>query len=508
MKTYQITSPDGSTYPASEQQCAVFDWVEHGAGSAFIEAVAGAGKTTTLIEALRLMDGQVAFAAYNKKIADEIKARIEPLGLGNRVRAGTFHSFGNSAWFRAHGKVKCDDKLKRDRMILECKLPEAWSACTVKLTSLARQAGAGLYFQLDDESRLFDLVDHHDLTSQLEEPDDIEFVVQATKRCLKWSRDLCRELIDFDDMIWLPVITNVKVWQHNWVLVDEAQDTNPIRRALARKMLLPRGRAGFVGDRHQAIYGFTGADSDAVDLIMRDFNCRSLPLTVTYRCPKSVAAEARRYVAHIEAHESAPRGEVTELGRDEFLVSVRDLTARDVILCRNTKPLVSLAFHLIRRGVGCHVEGKDIGAGLKKLALRWKVKSVAQLRDRLETFRDREVEKLTAKGEETRAESIADRVETLLIVMDGCDTVKCVTDKIDAMFQDTPEGQPSRTLTLSTVHKAKGREWPRVFILGFNRYMPSPWARQAWQQEQEINLIYVAITRSQDKLVLLPALED
>src|SRR4051812_27974484 len=100
----------------SAQQAAVLDWVSRGRGSAFVEAVAGAGKTTTLIEVLKLTKGSVAFAAYNKKIADEIKEKVEPLGLGNRVRVGTFHSFGYAAIRKVYSP-KVDDKLKQRRMI-------------------------------------------------------------------------------------------------------------------------------------------------------------------------------------------------------------------------------------------------------------------------------------------------------------------------------------------------------------------------------------------------------
>jgi superfamily I DNA/RNA helicase len=54
-------------------------------------------------------------------------------------------------------------------------------------------------------------------------------------------------------------------------------------------------------------------------------------------------------------------------------------------------------------------------------------------------------------------------------------------------------------LTLCTVHKAKGLEWNRVYILD-EFLMPSKYARQAWQQQQETNLQYVAVTRAKQEL--------
>jgi hypothetical protein len=50
----------------SLQQQSFFDWINTGSGSCVLEAVAGSGKTTTLIEALKLMKGTIFFGAYNK----------------------------------------------------------------------------------------------------------------------------------------------------------------------------------------------------------------------------------------------------------------------------------------------------------------------------------------------------------------------------------------------------------------------------------------------------------
>jgi superfamily I DNA/RNA helicase len=145
-------------------------------------------------------------------------------------------------------------------------------------------------------------------------------------------------------------------------------------------------------------------------------------------------------------------------------------------------------------------KSRDIGQGLLKLATRWKIKNVVALLDKLAEYRDRETTKLIAKGRETQAEALADRVETLIVLCEGCETVDCVRDKINNLFQD---GAP--TLTLSTMHRSKGREWDRVFLYGYNQWCPSKYARQAWQQVQEKNLQYVAITRAKDRLLIVDA---
>ncbi len=462
-----------------------------------MEAVAGAGKTTTLIRACQLMRGSVAFAAYNKKIADEVKGKLSDAGVSpNAVRAGTFHSFGFSAWRYVHKNVLVDERVKKDRILNTLMMPTQFHTFAMNLCSLAKQAALGAVHDAGNEANWWSIVEHHDLDLELEDPELAKEGIRWAYKALKLSRDISSEVIDYDDMIYMPIATRCRVWQNDWVLVDEAQDTNPARRALARKMLKPGGRAIFVGDRHQAIYGFTGADSDAVDLIIREFGCSSLPLTTTYRCPKAVVRAAQEVVHHIQAHETAPEGTVREIEVSDL--QGQSLQSSDAVLCRNTAPLVKLAFQLIKSGTACHVEGKSIGEGLIKLAKRWKTNNVAVLRDAIVNYRDRQVEKLMTKGKESLAEALADRVETILVLSEGLPDVSALHAKIDALFQDdTP------TLTLSTVHKSKGREWERVFVLGRNAYMPSKYARQAWQLQQEDNLVYVAYTRAKAELVLV-----
>lgn len=314
------------TFVPSPQQTAVLEWTSHGTGSAIVRAVAGAGKTTTLIQLLSRTRGSVAFCAYNTNIVSEIEAKVAPLGLGNRVRCGTFHSFGFSAVRRAFPSIRVSERdrrsttqqflLDRYARIYDLDEDEATLVFTFifKLISLAKQRSFGSLVHYSDHGAWLELVDHFGLEEEMPEemPYQLEALLNMAKIALEWQASNV-QIIDFDDMIWLPLVRKLRMWQNDWVLVDEAQDTNPARRALARRMLSPGGRAVFVGDDRQAIYGFTGADGDALDLIRREFNARVLPLTVTHRCSKAVVAHARRWVDHIEAHETAPDGVVRSL---------------------------------------------------------------------------------------------------------------------------------------------------------------------------------------------------
>jgi len=499
-----------SKFVPSPQQAAFLDWVSNGTGSCIVEAVAGAGKTTTLLEAVDRTGGGVAMLAYNKKIADEIKEKLAKRGVDwKNVEAGTVHSFGLRAFSKTFGKPEIDDR--KTFKIIDLIAAEndvalnhpllTFSTTIAKLVSFAKQRALGIIGSIHDSKRWWDIVEHFDVFEEEEEQAAGREIISLAIGVLNRSNAETK-VIDFDDMVYLPVLHKCRFWQYRWVFVDEAQDTNPARRALVRAILRRDGRLVAVGDRHQAIYGFTGADSDSLDLIKHDFNAIELPLTVTYRCPKSVVEKARGYVSHITAHESAPEGIVTSIDMAQ-LYEHNQLGAGSAILCRNTKPLVALAFDLIRRKIPCRVEGRDIGKGLIKLATKWKsVKTIHGLETALIRYRDAQVTRAKAAGRELVAQTIEDQVATLLVVADECrkagnDNIPAVVASIQSLFEDNVD----RMLVLSTGHKSKGREWSTVFLLDMAGTIPSRYARKAWQIEQENNLAYVMITRAQETLI-------
>ena len=283
----------------------------------------------------------------------------------------------------------------------------------------------------------------------------------------------------------------------DFVFVDEAQDTNAIQRALLRKILKPTSRIVAVGDPAQAIYGFRGADSNSLQLIADEFNCKRLPLTVSYRCPTSVVEFARQWVSHIEAAEGAPAGAVI---RDEEW-NTASFAANDLIVCRTTKPLIALGYKFLKAKIPARILGKEIGAGLKSLIEKQKAKGVDALIEKLAIWEAREVEIATAKQQGVKVESIRDKAEAILCLIDGLDennrTVPALLAVIDQLFSDGVN-----TVILATIHKAKGLEAKKVFWLNSSQ-CPSKYAKQPWQVQQELNLCYVAVTRAQETLVLI-----
>jgi DNA helicase-2/ATP-dependent DNA helicase PcrA len=69
---------------------------------------------------------------------------------------------------------------------------------------------------------------------------------------------------------------------------------------------------------------------------------------------------------------------------------------------------------------------------------------------------------------------------------------------------DLDSGEKAETLTLSTVHSAKGLEWPVVFIIWVmeGRFPPARAYNDPLSLEEERRLMYVAATRAKDQLIM------
>jgi DNA helicase II / ATP-dependent DNA helicase PcrA len=497
----------------SPQQLAFLTWAKSGSGSCVLEAVAGAGKSTTLVEAARLIPGQVALRAYNKSAGEELKAKLAKAGLDwKKAQAGTVHSFGFKAYSKQRPNVKVDGN--KVRTLVDVMVPTGQAPGTVahplavygpdiiNLVSLAKQLALGIVQPANNDQVWYDMAEHFDVFDEEGgSAPKAEVIAMAQQVLARSTADL--DTIDFDDMIYMPLYHRCRFWQFDVIMVDEAQDTNAARRALVRAMLKKGGRVIAVGDRHQAIYGFTGADADSLDLITRDFNCIQMPLTVTYRCPKAVVAFSQQWVSHIQAAETAPEGLVSQSTMEAFLAR-KDLTGEAAVLSRVTKPLVALAFTLIRKRIPCRIEGRDVANKLTKMIQRWNVKTLDALEGKLEVYLAKETTKLLAKKQETKLAEVEDVVETIRVIIDQCRaegklTIADAVAYVESMFSDNVKDM----LVLSTIHKAKGREWRRVFWLDRAGTCPNKWARQAWQQGQEVNLMYVAATRAKEELVEL-----
>ncbi len=477
---------------------AIFAAIEKPTQNVIIEAVAGAGKTSTIVEALKRIPTteKVVFLAFNASIAKELQRRVPP-----HVEARTLNSLGNAAWNAHLAATGCQrsrvdaDKLSsiffrlQDEGEISSRDKTLMSA-TVKLCRIMKSSG----IRQPTASHITDAIDHFDV--DMEDGPDIENRVIDLVQTIMGKSFATKLVIDFDDQLFMPVVYDVECPKYDRIFVDESQDLSPLQHELLRRSLRKGGQLVAVGDPRQAIYAFRGADSNSMNNLSKTFGCMSLPLHVSYRCPQAIVREAQRIVSHIQAHPEAPEGLVD---RTVLAVDKADFRAGDLIVSRTTAPMVSLAFSLIRDGKAATVLGRDIGAGLTSLAKKLKATSVSDLEARVELWRTTEIEKLTCSQRvvsEAKVQMVHDKADTLLAICEGARTINDVLMRIQMMFSSD---RNEEKITLSTVHKAKGLEADRVWILN-PELMPHPMAKLDWQREQEFNLLYVAITRAKSEL--------
>jgi len=479
----------------SSYQNAIFTFLAEQKRNLVVRAGAGSGKTTLLVEIVKRLAGNTIFLAFNKSIAEELKSR--------GVNARTFHSLVYSPVTRYYSSMsRANVDANKVRNLIRERYSDndqrTYGAFVAKLVGLAKNSGIGILMD-DTESNWDELAAKHDLEIE-DGKGDHGTALNLARSMLNISNEAASNgLLDFDDLLYLAVRDGIRLPTFDNVLVDEAQDTNAIQRAILRKIMHDDSRLVAVGDPSQGIYGFRGADHDAMDLIKSEFDAEELPLTVSYRCATAIVKYASQFGV-IEAAPGAADGKVTHLKRGEKRTDW--MAARDLVVCRLTAPLVELAYELMMARKPAYMMGREIGEGLVNLIRKQQAKGILNLIAKLDESTSREIERAKAKGDDAKAERAEDRQNCILFLIDTLPenerTIPELIRIIENLFTNKADA-----IVLATVHKAKGLEAERVIWL--NHDFNSKWARQDWQKQQEKNLRYVAATRAKLELVLIPS---
>lgn len=546
-------------------------------GSVLISALAGTGKTSTLLWLLPSLSGDICVGAFNVPIARELEHRSKLAGIipapGSRLDIGTVHKIGRrmlvdylAKEFPGTGSIDVRDNESggnKIKLILDSLWKGVWLSengprrgpvqtgkfkylatsiggthLIAKLVEMGKNCGVGLaggwewwevaeHFQIwgwrppseTVQDQVFDLCDE---------------ILEESLRLWEESR-----VIDIPDMIYLPLKLGLTA-NYRWVLIDEGQDLSNVRQMFAANLLDPEhGRMIIVSDRNQAIYGFSGADSDALENIVTHIHARVAPgllgpdafaahpidrmkLSVSWRSTKAIIRWARTWVPDFQAAPDAEEGKPVEEVEESMFwckATAGEIGTGHAILCRNFAPLIPIAFKLMKNKIACSIEGRDLGAGLISMAKRItrdaKSATLGYLHNKLveefDFLLENAAEERGSTCDLTKEEAYAqDQVQALKFVVEialgQVDREALIDpalfDAIRELFVDTDKNNANSRLgvKLSTVHKAKGKEWPVVWIWGRNRFMPSPRARSDWERAQEENLIYVAGTRAMKEL--------
>ena len=504
----------------SDYQLDIFDAVQNGDDNIAINAVAGSGKTTTIVAACKRLnesERNVIFLAFNKLIVEELKGKLKGFAY-----VSTLHAFGFSVLKRIYNHpeykqyIRVDDwKYQKYVRQNACSLSNIIThdtdaakvfgfACNVtKLYALAR-VNLIQYTENDDLSKmqLRNLCDEHNLLTLF---DEVEVCNEMLADAYKMPRDLT---IDFVDMIVLPLFHKDCIPTYKYVFIDECQDLNRAQRELML-CVAKNGRFIAVGDRNQAINGFAGADCSSFDKIANQPSTIELPLSVNYRCGTNMVNLAKEIVPQIKAHKGAIKGEVfhvKQLTRSLF-------QDNDMVLCRTSAPLVGLCMKLIVSGITAVVKGKDIAQDLKNLIENANTKDIKEVLHYLDEEKkkciniireERKCDEATAKNA-MKYINLEDRCKCIEnICMYSIKDTTQLKSYINMMFTDD---KIENAVMLSTAHKSKGLEANRVMILLPDKLPLKFPNQQRWQEVQELNLKYVAITRARKELIFVDLTE-
>jgi superfamily I DNA/RNA helicase len=481
----------------SPQQNAIFDHFGGKPGNLTVRARAGTGKTTTILEGIsHSKDFSILLAAFNKRIAVELQEKLK----NPKAQAKTLHSLGFGCCMREWGKLNVSSDKGRARALAIAAVgsdqPKAMISLIAKLHTIAREV---LPFakhpdELDDLAFDFDCIpeDHWHEAGW-----DTERICEYAIGAMELARSKT-DTIDFSDMLYLPVVNGWARPRFDLVCIDEAQDMNACQLYLAQGVVKKKGRIVVVGDDRQAIYGFRGADSDAIDRLKAELHADELPLSTTYRCPKLVVREAQRIVPDYEAAPGCPDGIVRSTDLRQIVSQVEP---GNFVLSRSNAPLVKTCLMLLKQSIRARIEGRDIGQRLanitKNISKGADSMALTEFLSRLTTWRDREIAKALKADKESRAQLVQDQAETLQVLSEDLEnnTVTGLKGRIDFLFGDA--AKQHGTVVCSTVHKAKGLEADRVFILRDTLYP----GKNSRMKIEEQNIEYVAITRAMKELV-------
>jgi len=263
-------------------------------------AGAGSGKTQTLVARVKRLiaggctPGDIAVFTFTRLAADELRARLGK--AGERCLIGTYHHVAYQLMDR---KPYVFDEAAADALLMKS------CACIGGSLSYWRKAVT------EYRNRL-----------AVGEPVGMDGVRGVADNYLSWLK--MDGAIDFHGLL-LDLLARSNSMSLSHIIVDEAQDNEPIQWDIVDNLMRNGARGYFVGDISQSIYGWRGALPE--HFVMHSLN--QLQLTQTFRLPMDVCALANTIAEKNDPSALLLRTERTECGltveRDEPEEVVRGL---------------------------------------------------------------------------------------------------------------------------------------------------------------------------------------
>lgn len=538
----------------TKEQERIFSFVQNEQGHGIIDAVAGAGKTTTIMECARFVQDKndILFCAFNNSIAGDISKKFKKKDL-HEVTVKTLHALGRNILDVNNNSgypIKLQDNKYRELLnnqdIITTIRPYVEKIIRLNgydldpfedpkkfaLNNLVHRIKTRLLeinqkfratLTKDDITDFKDLVIHYGIFNDTEIAkkyfqEELNNYFECHKILLNEGNSFSEKtmIIDFTDMLYLPFKWSLNpTKKFGFLFIDECQDLSKSQLAIALKYGKSTGRILAVGDPSQSIYGFTGADIESFNNVKKWTQAVELPLTTCFRCPIQVIDLARNIRKDIVGN-NQNQGNIIKISFDDI---VKIAKPGDLIISRFRDPIVLLVFSFIDKNIKVHVhedEAREIineikiifkheelnmyisgnFAHLKKtVSNRWKwiiTKNAEAITDSAERkiFIDNEMHNL-----EQKLNFLNKKYE---LWKSECNTLLDILQKIKDFIS-----APSDSIKLSTIHRAKGLENNCVFILNFDELPYQRLQQKNWEKIQEINLKYVALTRTLDTLYLI-----
>lgn len=464
-----------------------------------IQAMAGSGKTSTLVMTSNEVVKPSLYLAYNKAMADEAKEKFP-----DHVEVRTTHSLAY-----AHVGHEYQHKLSRPRGAYVnvagtgSEIGRYYRIKSIELSGDNKLSSAAIGLAIRATVNTFEhssdtqLADKHIPQGLMEEFKRKRGFVESTfrKLVLKHAKMLWKDRIDIDSDVLCTHDTYMKLFQlskpilngYGIIYLDEGQDTN---KCLLDIFVRQTCQKIIVGDSYQSIYQWRGS-MDA----MTEVGHKTLYLTQSFRFGNHVASIATNVLREKST------GEIKAIVRG--LDSIQDEVGLDIqvpypytMLYRTNAALLSEAVTLITNNVKVNIES-DMKDFVKMLT-----SSLALYKGLMKDVKHEEITPFSTWHElETEAKHKGELSRIASIIKNG--SVLRYLKVLETHYNtDKPE------VILTTAHKSKGREWDNVILA--DDY-PSPYdskGKYIGLHEQERNLLYVACTRAKKKLRYNDSVED